>query len=158
MADSDYPTVDELRNSFRVSFDFEPIPDNAAFRGLDEATLDRLGKRLARKQETQLQEASKAMWQEAKKRIEHLVEKLTTDTTEDAPKFKSATVEHVRSLITLLPGWNIGGDPRITETVEEIKVLLQGVTAEELRKQPKARNEVARHARSVVDKMAGWNV
>jgi hypothetical protein len=160
MADSSYPTVDELRNSFRVSFDFEPIPDNAAFRGLDENTLERLGKRLAKKQETQLAEAQKAMWTEAKKRIEHLVEKLTLRSPEGeaGPKFKSATVEHVRSLITLLPGWNIAGDPKISEVVEEIKVLLRGVTAEELRKAPAARSAVARHARSVADKMASWGV
>jgi hypothetical protein len=157
---ADYPTVDELRDSFRISFDFTPIPDTASFKGLDEATLERLSARLARKQEVQLAEASKAMWQEAKKRIEHLVEKLTLRSPEGeaGPKFKSATVEHVRSLITLLPGWNIAGDPKISEVVEEIKELLRGVTAEELRKQPKARSDVARHARSVADKMSSWGV
>lgn len=160
MADGGYPTTEELRASFRVSFDFEPIPEGAQFRGLSEDTLGKLTKRLEKKQEAQVAQATAAMWQEARKRIEHLVERLTTtgSSDEDAPRFKAATVESVRALITLLPGWNITGNPLAGEIAAELETLLLGVDAEELRKNPRARSQTAREARRVADKIRGWQM
>jgi hypothetical protein len=51
MADAVYPTAEEIKGLFRVHFDFEPIPQGANFRGLDDHMLERLGKALQNKQQ-----------------------------------------------------------------------------------------------------------
>jgi hypothetical protein len=145
-----YPTVDEIRKSFRVHFDFEPIPEGAGFRGLDGHTLDQLGKLLAKKQERQVAEATRAMWVETRARIEALIAA--------TKKPNAATVGNVRELLTLLPGWNITGNPAVSEVAQDIDELLSGIEAEDLRKDEKLRSDTAASARKIVDKMTAWGI
>jgi len=154
MADKDYPTADDIRSRFRIYQDFEPIPDGQGFRGLPENMLDRLSKHLNDRQERQRQAASDAMWQEAKDRIGHLVERLAT---EDA-KFKEASVRAVRELVTLLPGWNINGDGRVAEIAADIEVMLEGVEAADLRKDAQMRSNTADEAKRIAAKMSKWGL
>jgi hypothetical protein len=158
MADTNYPDVDELRGLFRISFDWEPIPDGSQFRGLESNVLGKLSNHLHKKQQRQIAGAQAEMWAEARQRVEHMVERLATTTGSDAPKFKSATIDAVRSLITLMPGWNITGDPKVAEITQDLERLLLGVDAQELRKDERMRNDVAQQARSVADKMKSWGV
>ena len=154
MADKDYPTAEDIRSRFRIYQDFEPIPDGQGFRGLPENMLDRLSKHLNDRQERQRQAASDAMWQEAKDRIGHLVERLAT---EDA-KFKEASVRAVRELVTLLPGWNINGDGRVAEIAADIEVMLEGVEAADLRKDAQMRSNTADEAKRIAAKMSKWGL
>src|SRR4029077_5785037 len=104
---------DEVKGLFRVHFDFEPIPLGTQFRGLDDHMLERLGKALQNKQQRQVNEAVSAMWAQTKERVQHLVSRLSLDDQGDLPKFKEATVDNVRELLTLLPGWNFTGNPLV---------------------------------------------
>lgn len=158
-----YPTADQIRSLFRVSFDFEPIPESTRFHGLSPEVLETLTKRLQRKQARQLTDAQAAMWAEARKRVEHLVDRLgTTGSDPDglvgAPRFKAATIEGVRALVTLLPGWNITGDAQALEIAADIEKLLDGVDAGELRKNTHARKRIAKEAASLANKMKSWGV
>jgi hypothetical protein len=154
MADADYPTIEDVRSRFRIYQDFEPIPDGTGFRGLPENMLDRLSKHLTDRQQRQREAAAGAMWQEAKERIGHLVERLST---EDA-KFKEASIRAVRELVTLLPGWNINGDGRVAEIAADIRKMMDGIEASDLRKDASLRGTVADEAKRVADKLAKWNL
>jgi len=154
MADADYPTQDEVRSKFRIFQDFEPIPDSMGFRGLPENMLERLAKHLNDRQSRQRDQAASSMWEEAKTRVEHLVDRLGT---EDA-KFKEASVRTVRDLVTLLPGWNIGGDSRVAEIAGDIDAMLNGVEATDLRKDASLRAETADKAKNIADKLKSWGL
>ena len=117
-----YPSVDELRACFRVHFDFEPLPAASNFKGLDDFMLERLTKGLHKKQQRQVVDASAAMWKRAAKPVRKLIERLeNADTT-----IKEPTIEALREIVTLLPGWNLTGDPQMTEVTEEINELISG--------------------------------
>jgi len=149
-----YPTVDELRASFRVHFDFEPLPAASNFKGLDDFMLERLTKGLQKKQERQIADASSAMWKRAAKPVRKLIERLeNADTT-----IKEPTVEALREIVTLLPGWNITGDPRMTEVTEEINELISGLDAKTLRANQVVRADVVRGAKQVQEKMAAFGL
>lgn len=151
---------EEVRAAFRISRDFQPIPCITAWaeqaRGLPDKVRDQLITRLERKQEAQIAEATAAMWAEARQRVEHLVERLSV--SEAPKKFKSATVESARALVTLLPGWNVTGNPLAVEAAEDLERILTGVEAVELRKDELLRGETARRARKLLDKMQSWGV
>lgn len=154
MADADYPTPEDIRSRFRIYQDFEPIPDGTSFRGLPGNMLERLAKHLNTRQERQKEAAAVAMWDEAKQRISHLVERLGT---EDA-KFKEASVRAVRELVTLLPGWNIGNDARALEVASDIDAMLHGIEATDLRKDATIRQQTADEAKKITDKLAKWGL
>jgi hypothetical protein len=154
LADAVYPTEDEVKAQFRVHFDFEPLPAGALFKGLPDHTIERLSKALQIKQQRMVDAATKAMWSEAKERVGHIVERLG----DPENKFKATTVENARELLTLLPGWNLAGSPEVDEVVQDIKQMLDGVAAKDIRENPTTRNDVADKARRLVEKMQGWGV
>ena len=149
-----YPTVDELRSSFRVHFDFEPLPAASNFQGLDSFMLERLTKGLQKKQQRQVVDASAAMWKRAAKPVRKLIERLeNADTT-----IKEPTIEALREIVTLLPGWNLTGDPQMAEVTEEINELISGLDAKTLRTNEVVRSEVIAGAKRVQDKMTQWGL
>jgi hypothetical protein len=79
-------------------------------------------------------------------------------TPDKSPKFKNSTVENVRELLDLLPGWNITDNPLVADIVGDLKQMLQNVTAESLRRDEKLRAATAQNAQSVIDKMKGWGM
>ena len=159
MADADYPGVDDIRRQFRIHFDFEPIPAGAAFKGLDAHVMERLTKSLQARQARMVESASQAMWDEVRTRVEHIVERLEGSATDLGDKskittrFKKSTIENVRELAVLLPGWNLAGAPEVTRVVEDIRTMLDGVDAETLRKDATTRASVLAQAKGIVERI-----
>lgn len=154
LADAMYPSADEVRANFRIHFDFEPLPAGASFKGLPQDTIDRLAKALHGKQQRMVDQATAAMWGEVRDRVGHIVNRLGDPET----RFKSSTIDGVRELVTLLPGWNLVGSPEVGEITEDIKRMLEGVDPKVLRDNQQVRSDVAAQAQAVVDKMNSWNL
>jgi hypothetical protein len=158
MADSVYPSADRIKQLFRIHFDFEPIPAGAAFKGLDDHMLERLSLGLQKKQQRQITDALGAMWAQARDRLAHLFDRLGFNDKGEPIEFKEATVDNVRELLTLLPAWNLTGDPRVSEVTAKIKELLDGVDAKALRKNMALRADVRAKVKTVIDRMTEWGV
>lgn len=154
LADANYPDAEEVRAQFKITLDFEPIPAGVAFRGLPESVLGKLAASLQKKQERMIESATAAMWEEVKDRVKRITERLS----DPEAKFKATTVEGVRELITLIPGWNVVGDARAAEVARDIEEMLHGVRAEDLRGDARVRGDVASRARAVSDKLTQWGL
>jgi hypothetical protein len=154
LADVTYPTADEVKAAFRVHFDFEPLPAGASFKGLPDHTIERLAGALEAKQKRMVAAATAAMWDEAKERIGHICAKLG----DPEAKFKASSVENVRELITLLPGFNMTGLPEVDEVVADIKAMLDKVDAVKLRDNALCREDTAVAAKKIADKLTSWGV
>lgn len=149
MANMDsYPSVDALKGAFRINVDFTPVPESARFRGLSDFTLERLAKHLSRKQERQVAQAQRAVWERAEKPLRNLIERLTDES------FRERTFDNVKELIALLVGWNITNDPSIAATIQELEDMAGEMDSKNLRKNANARDSLIRKARAVADKMA----
>jgi hypothetical protein len=148
----DYPTPDQVRAAFRLSFDFSPIPPASAFQGLPDGMIERLGSALRKRQEQAVAAAQAAMWERVREQVGHLVDRLADPET----RFKASSIESVRELVTLLPGFNCGRDPRVSTIVEDISRMLDGVDADTLRKNDAARREVVTQAQAITDRLKSW--
>ena len=159
-----YPSVERLRECFSIHFDFEPLPEGSGFHGLSDFMLERLTKGLHKRQQRQVAEATREIWQRAAEPIKKLIERLTEDpaTTgsddKKPKKFKDATVENVRKVLEFLPGWNVMGDPQTDEIIEDIRTMLDGLDPAQLRKDDKLREATLKEARRVQDKLAAWGM
>lgn len=154
LADINYPSPDEVRSCFKVSFDFEPIPAGTEFRGLSPNMLGKLAQNLAARQQRMVESATHAMWEQVRERVGHIVERLG----DPEARFKSSTVDNVRELLVLLPGWDITSDPRAAEVVKDISRMLSGVETKQLRDNAAVRKDVADQARAVADKLNAWGL
>lgn len=155
----DYPTVDQVEARFKLSFDFAPIPAATAFQGLPEGMLERLGNQLHKRQEAAVGLAQAAMWERVKETVGHLIERLEGVNEDGTPKvFKVNSIDNVRELIVLLPGFNCAGDPRVTTVVEDIEHMLEGVNAKSLRNNQGVRSDVVNKAQAINDKLAKWGL
>ena len=157
-----YPSVDDLRSSFRVHFDFEPLPE---FRNsgngqtttgipLDNFMLERLAKGLHKKQERQLLDAQRHVWERASEPLKRLIDRLSASSDDGKKFFKESTINAVRELVELLPGWNVTGDPALTEITDEIRDLVDGLDSKTLRANDVVRTQTVSAAQKVADKMS----
>jgi hypothetical protein len=160
MNGGEYPTAEEIRGTFRLYFDFQPIPETASFRGggLNQRTLEQLSNRLHKKFQRQTATANAETWSRIATPLRHLIGRLEAVDTDDKARFKKASVENLRKLVTLLPGWNVTGDPRISAVTGDIEKLLDGVDEKDLRENPATRSAVVEEARKVSARLASWNI
>lgn len=151
---ADYPSPQEVQNSFKLVFDFLPIPAASSFSGLPDAMLEKLGKQLTRRQENAARISRTAMWERVRTTVGHLVDRLADPDT----AFKASSVESVREMVTLLPGWNCTGDDKVTTVVSDIQTMLNGLDAKGIRRDKSARADVARKAQAIADKLDQWRL
>lgn len=155
MANPDeYPTVATIHGAFKLKFDFQPIPATNAFRGLSEGMITKLAAAMERRQLQAVTAAQDAMWERVREGVTHLVGRLEDPDT----RFKEASVEAVRELITLLPGFNCTDDPRITEVTQNITEMLDGITAKDIRGDARLRQDVVTKARAITEKLTSWGL
>jgi len=154
----DYPTVDEIRSAFDLDFEFTPIPQGSMFKGLPDNALRGLGKALEGRQARAAAAAQAAMWDRVKAAIGALVDRLTLDGSNEVKTFKSTTVENVRALITLLPGFNVTNDRRVSTTIDDIHLMLAGVDADSIRREDRTREHVLRQASEIADRLRNWGL
>jgi len=150
----DYPTADQVKAAFRLTFDFQPIPESSSFHGLSDGMMQRLSESLEKRQQRAIASAQAEMWSRVREQVGHLKERL--EDTEG--RFKEATVENVRSLIELLPGFNTTGDKRVDRIVTDLKDMLYAVDAKEIRKTAGVRENVIKDAGAIVGKLDQWGV
>jgi hypothetical protein len=150
----DYPDAQAVSDCFKFHFDFDPIPPSNSFINLPDDALTALSRALKHKQEISARAAEAAMWERVHEHIKHLADRLATP---DAT-FKEATVENVRELMTLLPGYNCTGDPRVDDVIQDISTMLDGIDAKEIRKDAQLRGSVAVQAKQLSDKLQAWGL
>jgi len=151
---ADYPSADEVKGSFRIHMEFEPIPEGTQFKGLPDLAVERLSRALDTRQQRMVEEAQKALWKEARDRVSHMVEQFG----DVERKAYASTLDNTRELLTLLPGWNLAGSPEVDEVVQDIKNMLDGVGIEDVRKSASTRQDVAENARRVLEKLDRFGV
>lgn len=150
----DYPSQAQIQTSFKFNFDFTPIPPTSAFPNLPPHALKALSNALHRRQQSSALQAQAAMWERVREQVNHLAERLKDP---DAT-FKSASVDNVRELITLLPGYNVTSDERVTEITGDIDNMLRGIAASDIRKDNSLRKAVANDAIAITDKLNQWGL
>jgi hypothetical protein len=145
----EYPNPSAIRTHFNLSFDFQPIPKGEDFMGLPKQQLDKLAQHLNNQTQTMLENAMQENWVRMREVIAAMVERLSSPDK----RFHSTLVENVREAVRLTAHLNATKDKRIEAVRQYADKHLCQHDAEELRKNPTLRVQVAGHAQSAIDMM-----
>ena len=160
MADFAYPTPEQVQAAFWVEVEFEQIPltTNPNAVGMSNDMLERLSTNIGLKYQAKIVGAQETIWADISQHVGHLVERLRALKADDKTRFFSSSVDHVRDLVKMLPGWNITNDPKVTKVIQDLQSMLVGVDAESIRDNTQVRDAVHNHAQSIMDQLDTWGV
>lgn len=150
VTESDYPSLDALRNKFSFNMDIAPVPASSDFRmelSDDEQAI------FAKSMEAKTAEANKEIWT----RLYDVVEAMATSleeyrvTPEGVEKpFRDSLVENVLDMASNLPDLNICADEDMERMSESIRKRLCAIQAQDLRDHANLRATTAASARQVM--------
>lgn len=153
----DYPPVSEIRGKFKISVDFDTLPDEADFRcDLDPEIEADIRAEIAATSE----KMESRLVTETAERVTEVLEKMVKGLTEYGHEIKGAKrkrtfrdslVDNVRELADLLPGFNLADDPKLAAITNRISKELCAEDGEDLRKHKGAREAVQKSAESILE-------
>ena len=149
----DYPHVNELRHRFRIGLDFDAVTTSNDFRvQIDQEHVDRVKASMEAAAEARVQTAMQDVW----KRMADTVGYFHTRMADPKAVFRDSTISNITDLLDRVPGLNVLDDPDIEAVRKHIADSLGGIEADEIRKDPELREELAGEAKQIVDKMEGF--
>lgn len=127
----DYPNPESLRDKFRFSVKFSPVPDVGDWR-VDIGNDARETLQLSYQQayEANLNQAYQDIWDRTHEALSNMSAKLAG---ENKQIFRDTLVTNVRELIDLLDKFNVTGDAKMRQAKVKIESALLGVTPDALR-------------------------
>lgn len=142
----DYPSPEELRRKFAFRVNYLPVPATGDFRvDVGNEAQRQLRERMEKLAAERVEAAVGDVRRRVIEHLERMSDRLTTDTVDGVPKnrrFHDTLVSGAYELCDLLQSLNITGDPKIEQTRRGLEAALSGASAEDLRKDHDARDEV----------------
>lgn len=157
--ESDYPTVNEVRDSFDVSYEWKSDDVPAAkLRALSDVQLRKELEKCEDKWKNVGDEIMEALRAGLAELVSNAVDQLGSD--DGKPKvFRDSLVKKVNRFIETFSTRNaIVGDTELPKMVEELRQAMQGVTPETLRKDETIRQTVQQAFSSVAAEMKDKNM
>jgi hypothetical protein len=153
---ADYPDADSIRAKFGFDVTIMKCPDaNDDFRtSIPEEFVDDLRSDL----EAKMRDVVNGTLRDAGARVIELVGRMADrlksyqPATDDAPAknpFRDSTVENVQELATLLPAFNLTGDPKLAKIIDGVRALAT-FDADQLRQNDSARMTAAAKADAIL--------
>lgn len=136
---SDFPTPGEIKRRFYVHLDIVGVSPTKDIRLENSADLFQL----------KVTRAIQGLWVKLAKPLEHFA---VTMSDEEAT-FRDSAIENLRAVCDMIPALNFVDDPALEAIRADIEKTLLPFDAKDLRKDPKARAAVGRHAAKVTSKV-----
>jgi len=127
----DYPDVDDLRNKYRFSVKFSPVPDVGDWRvDIGNEARQTLQESYQQAYQQNLDQAYKDVWERTHDALSNMSAKLAGNQKQI---FRDTLVTNVKEMIDLLDKFNITGDAKMKQAKTKIQNALLGVTPDALR-------------------------
>jgi hypothetical protein len=127
----DYPDPDSLRDKFRFSVKFSPVPDIGDWRvDIGNEARETLQMSYQQAYQANLESAYKDVWDRTHEALKNMSAKLAG---ENKQIFRDTLVTNVKEMIGLLDKFNITGDAKMRQAKLKIENALLGVTPDALR-------------------------
>ena len=133
----DYPSVDQLRDKMSAAYHFDPMPDASNFvvDGLSDDAQEAIRKDMEEQIARKLAGTQSTLYRRLHEAIKLCSEKLTPDAeTGETKAFRDSMLVNLRDLAETIPDMNITDDPMLAHTSSTVLELLEGVSADNLRK------------------------
>jgi hypothetical protein len=150
----EYPSADSLRDKFRFTITFPPVPEANIFSAVQDEAETYLRNEYARVYTQRINDTMKEVFDRLHASLTHMVERLDYSGKEDKKKFNGSLVTNVRDLVGMLADFNITGDSKLTTLHMQLDQALTGVTAEALREDDGLRADTRRAVKTVLSNMS----
>lgn len=149
----DYPSFSDVRRKFYVSMDISPIATANDFRvEIDAEHVERVKADIEAAAERRIHAAQADVW----KRLAETVGSFAETMDEPDKIFRNSKVTNLLELLEKIPGLNVLDNPDIEAIRQELVKKLGSADADEIRKNPDVRAEMAGEAKAIMDRMGGF--
>jgi hypothetical protein len=136
----DYPHVDTVREKFRFSVKFAPVPEVGDWRvNVGNEAQEMLRDSYAEYYQANLEQAYADVWERTHEALKRMSDKLSG---EKKQIFRDTLVGNVQEMIDLLDKFNITGDPKMKQAKVKMESALSGITPDALREDDALRHDV----------------
>lgn len=145
-----FPSVDELRSSFRISTEMLPIPESSDFRAeIDDSDLKKIRKNMDSSIEECAKTALRELWNNLLEKVESLYERLDKDGS------VNVQLKSLKTVVDSIPVFNFIQDDQLDETRKEVEEKLTSIKEDDVNDKNK-RKKVAKEAEKIINKMKGY--
>ncbi len=157
----DYPSKDQLRDSFSIRYRITPVPDADHFIArLASDDTERVKRDIELHIEEQLHDAVGDLYRRLAEAVERVSERLQEDGDGKPLVFRDTMISNIRDLVDVVPRLNIFGDHRLAGLCEQVKERIASVEPDWLRPSgtfdPAVRVQVKRDADALMEQFAGY--
>ena len=146
--EKDYPSIDELRDSFSVELNFLPFPDANDFRvELDSETLNELKAQVVSEQSRVIKLHRDEMLGRLTLKLYRLWDMCEAPTV----RIYDATVDTFKETVEMAENLNVMEDSKIKTVVAACKTWLTSINPETLRNRPEIRGRVVDAAKEILE-------
>lgn len=157
---SDYPSIEEFKNTFELKVEYQPIPDGDDFRAnISEHQKQAIIAQINSDNEARSKQANEYLFN----RLYSVIEDLATTLADPTAVYRDTKVSNVIDLCDILPELNVHGDARLNKLAVDIKALVRNIDPDENRRdlQKRAKNanvaaKAADEVKAVMDNMDGY--
>jgi hypothetical protein len=154
--ESEYPSKEQIRAAFRAEVITEVIPDRSRIElDMDKERTQKIVDEATGREQERVQELLSHVANSVKDELTKMHEALSRHGVKEegnqrAQGFRDTLVPRMQKLAALIPSLNITGDPALDKLGQEIAEKLCVVPSAELRKDPEAREQVAKDAEELL--------
>ena len=148
---TEYPSVEELRQKFRMELSILPVPTAGDFRvELADEEYSSIQSEIEQRVADSSKAAMSEVWQRLYDKVEWLAERLSD------PKhtFHDGTYQDAKDLCGMLTRLNFTADPDLESMRREVEQKLVNHHPDALRNDPDLRNDTFDEAKAIMDKMS----
>lgn len=152
----EYPTSESLRHRFAFNINYIPLPTAGDWRvDVGNEGNAQLREHYEKFFSTQLHEAMNDVWKRAYTALERMSERLDYETEADKKLFRDSLVTNVIDIVELLDVCNVTNDPVMEDARVRLQRALQGVDADDLRKNAPLRRATKQTVDEVIASLPG---
>ena len=158
--ESDYPSVETLRDKFEFTTFLQPIGTIDDIRvNLQADELVRIKEEYAKLEQETLANGMKKVWERAHEAVKHVVNKLVEYNPDNKGQssFRDTLITNVIDLVELLPALNIVNDPNLEDMRRELEQKICTIQPPNLRNDAQLRNDTVEVAKDLMNRMDGFS-
>jgi len=127
-----------------------PVPNNDFRVQIADDELNRIQAEVTQRVEEAQTVAMKEVWGRLFERVQHIAGKLA----DPSAIFRDSMLENAKEICELLPRLNITDDPNLEQMRQDVEAKLLNNNPESLRLDPRLREDKAKEAKEIMDKMS----
>lgn len=152
---SDYPDPSEIPSKFELRWATYPLPTAGDFRvDIGNEGLSVLREQFAKQQETRIAEAMSEVRERIKTSLTKISNQLRIEEDGKKGRVHESTLESAIELCDALDGFNLTKDPELIQLKKDMRMTLQGIDVQDVRKDDVVRGYAKEEVDALLDKFS----